>query len=279
MSTPIAVVRVVIVARIRCWWTPWPSWTSECRSSRMNGMSRLTASSMRAWVDGPKAERSASRMSRSSSASKSKAERGRVDQVVDEGDRDPAGLDPDRLLAELVDDVVLAVRPGRAGLAVADVRPGEVLELEGDVLGDVAGPGPVAEAGDEAAPPAERAGVVLERGQDRRSARRRSRGSCSTGTPRGCRGRRASGRPARGPSSSGRAGSGSRRSSGSAPVGPRRRDFGSVAFVASGRWLRRVAAGRPRSSPGGRLPRTGHAASPPRRPRASRPMPARRSNR
>ena len=33
---------MVIVARIRCWWTPWPSWTSEWRSRRMYGMSRLT---------------------------------------------------------------------------------------------------------------------------------------------------------------------------------------------------------------------------------------------
>ena len=67
-----AEVSEVIVARIRCWWTPCPNWTSECRSSRKNGMSRLTASSMSAWVDGPKAWRSASRMSRSSSGAKSK---------------------------------------------------------------------------------------------------------------------------------------------------------------------------------------------------------------
>jgi hypothetical protein len=54
-STPIAEVSEVIVARMRCWWTPCPNWTSEWRSSRMNGMSRLTASSMSAWVDGPNA--------------------------------------------------------------------------------------------------------------------------------------------------------------------------------------------------------------------------------
>ena len=66
MSTPIALVFDVIVARIRCWWTPWPNCTSEWRSSRMNGMSRLTASSISAWVDGPNAWRSASRISRSS---------------------------------------------------------------------------------------------------------------------------------------------------------------------------------------------------------------------
>jgi hypothetical protein len=71
-STPIADVREVIVARMRCWWTPCPNWTSEWRSSRMNGMSRLTASSMSAWVDGPNACRSASRMRRSISGAKSK---------------------------------------------------------------------------------------------------------------------------------------------------------------------------------------------------------------
>ena len=89
------------------------------------------------------------------------------DEVVDQGDRHPAGLEPDRLLAVLVDAVVLADRPGRARLAVADVGAGQVLELERDVLGDVAHPRPVAQPGDEAAAPAERAGVVLERRQQR----------------------------------------------------------------------------------------------------------------
>jgi len=55
------------------------------------------------------------------------------------------------------------VDAGRAGLPVADVGAGEILELEGDVLGDMAGPGPLLEAGDEAAAPPERAGMVLER--------------------------------------------------------------------------------------------------------------------
>ena len=68
MSTPMADVREVIVARMRCWWTPWPSWTSEARSRRRNGMSREAASSRIAWVDGPNAWRSARRMSASSSA-------------------------------------------------------------------------------------------------------------------------------------------------------------------------------------------------------------------
>ena len=73
MSTARALVIEVIVARIRCWYFPWPSWTSECSFRRIHGMSRVTASSMIAWVDGPNWRRSASRISRSSSASKSKS--------------------------------------------------------------------------------------------------------------------------------------------------------------------------------------------------------------
>ena len=91
----------------------------------------------------------------------------RRDEVVDERDGHPAGLQPDRLLAVLEDAVVLPVRARGARLAVADVGAGQVLELERHVLGDVAHPGPVAEPGDEAAAPAERAGVVLERRQQR----------------------------------------------------------------------------------------------------------------
>ena len=87
-------------------------------------------------------------------------------EVVDEGHRDLPGFDPDLLLAELVDHVVAAVLAGRSGLAVANGRAGEVLELERDVLGDVAHPGPVAEARDEPAAPAQAAGVVLEARQE-----------------------------------------------------------------------------------------------------------------
>ena len=71
MSTAIALVAEVIVARIRFWCTPWPSWTSECSLSRIHGMSRETASSRMAWVDGPNAVRSARRMNASSSRPKS----------------------------------------------------------------------------------------------------------------------------------------------------------------------------------------------------------------
>ena len=88
-------------------------------------------------------------------------------EVVDQRRRHPARLQADGLLAVLVDAVVLAPRAGGAGLAVADVGSGEVLELERDVLGDVAGPGAVTQAGDEPAAPAEGAGVVLERRQER----------------------------------------------------------------------------------------------------------------
>ena len=90
----------------------------------------------------------------------------RGDEVVDERDRDLAGLDADCLLAVLVDDVVVAVLAGASRLAVADVGAGEVLELEGDVLGDVAGPGAFLEPRDEAAAAAEGAGVVLEARQE-----------------------------------------------------------------------------------------------------------------
>ena len=89
------------------------------------------------------------------------------DQMVDERDRHPPRLETDGLLAVLVDAVVLALRTGRACLAVADVGAGEVLELEGDVLGDVARPRPVPQPGDEPAPPSQRTGVVLERRQER----------------------------------------------------------------------------------------------------------------
>ena len=157
-------------------------------------MSRLTASSMSAWVDGPKACRSASRMSRSSSGAEVEGD-GRVvgrDEVVDERDRDPAGLEPDLLLAVLVDArCSWPYSPGRPGLAVADVGAGQVLELERDVLGDVADPRPVAQARDEAAAPAERAGVVLERRQQRDQRLGEARDQVATGTPRGRRGRRA----------------------------------------------------------------------------------------
>ena len=59
MSTASADVFDVMVARMRRWWTPCPSCTRECSLSRSQGMSRETASSRIACVDGPNAVRSA----------------------------------------------------------------------------------------------------------------------------------------------------------------------------------------------------------------------------
>src|SRR4051794_2794555 len=86
--------------------------------------------------------------------------------MVDERDRDLAGLDADGLFAELEDHVVAAGLAGAPGLAMADIGAGQILELEGDVLGDVAGPRSLSEASDESAAPAEAAGVILETGQE-----------------------------------------------------------------------------------------------------------------
>ena len=128
-------------------------------------MSREIASSTRACVEGPKASRSACRMRRLELDLEVERHLGivRVHEVVDESDGDPAGLETDLLLAVLVDHVVAPLGPGRAGLAVARLGAGEVLELECEVLGDVSHPRPLAQAADEATPPPERAGVVLER--------------------------------------------------------------------------------------------------------------------
>ena len=52
-STAIEPVSDVIVARIRFACTPWPSCTRLALFSRIHGMSRETASSTIAWVDGP----------------------------------------------------------------------------------------------------------------------------------------------------------------------------------------------------------------------------------
>jgi hypothetical protein len=71
MSTASAEVLDVMVARILRWWTPCPSWTREYWLRRSHGMSRETASSRMACVEGPNAVRSACTRKRSSSASKS----------------------------------------------------------------------------------------------------------------------------------------------------------------------------------------------------------------
>ena len=84
------------------------------------------------------------------------------DEMVHEVDGDLSRLNADLLLAELVDHVVSTDPAGRAGLAVPDFGAGEVLELKGDVLGDVAGPRALVQAGDESTAAPERAGMLLE---------------------------------------------------------------------------------------------------------------------
>ena len=84
-----------MVARIRFWWTPWPSWTSEAVFSRRYGMSRLTASSTIAWVDGPNAVRSPRMMNRSSSASKSNSGSGSTRSLTSRTASSPAASPTD----------------------------------------------------------------------------------------------------------------------------------------------------------------------------------------
>ena len=94
------------------------------RAGRASG-GRAGCTGCRGWLPrrgspgstGPEGRRSASRMRRSSSAMKSswRSLVARRDEVVDERDRDLAGLDADGLLAVLVDDVVAAVLAGACG--------------------------------------------------------------------------------------------------------------------------------------------------------------------
>ena len=87
--------------------------------------------------------------------------------MVHERDRDSACLQAHGLLAVLVDHVVAAVLAGGARLADARVGACERLEFQSDVLRDVAQPRPLLEPREEAATPAQRAGVLLHRGQQR----------------------------------------------------------------------------------------------------------------
>ncbi len=161
MSTARAPVFDVIVARIRCWWTPWPSCTSEALLSRIHGMSRLTASSTMAAVDGPNAVRSAIRMNSSSASWKSKPSSCWTRSLtIAHGE--PTGGEADGLVDVAVDDVV-ATRAAldAAGLPARLVVARLGLQLQRDVLGDVAHPRALTEALDEAARVAAGAGVPL----------------------------------------------------------------------------------------------------------------------
>src|SRR3954469_11363678 len=84
--------------------------------------------------------------------------------MIDERHGEPARLAADVLVAVLVDDVVAASLTRHAArLAGVGLRARQVLQLQGDVFGHVAEPSSFFETTDETPPPAERAGVVLER--------------------------------------------------------------------------------------------------------------------
>ena len=88
-------------------------------------------------------------------------------KVVDECHCDTPGLQADLLLAVLEDDLVASGLAGRSRLADTDLGARQALQLQRDVLRDVAHPGTVCETAEEAAPPTEGAGVLLHRGQQR----------------------------------------------------------------------------------------------------------------
>ena len=88
----------------------------------------------------------------------------RRQQRVQQREAEPAGLEPDVLLLVLVDDVVVARRPVRAGLAEGDRLAGHVLQLDRHVLQDVAHPGALVlgQPADEPARLAVGAAVLLQ---------------------------------------------------------------------------------------------------------------------
>ena len=128
-------------------------------------MSRETASSTIACVDGPNAVRSARRMNASSSALPVELRVG-LDQVVDEAYGELGRGQPDLLVDVAEDHVVDALAAlDAAGLAAPDVVADHLLERQRAVLGDVAEPGALVEPLDEAAAAAARAGVLAQPGQ------------------------------------------------------------------------------------------------------------------
>ena len=140
MSTPSELVWLVMVARMRCWWTPWPSWTSDCvvQADRRDVAQRGLVEERL----GRRAEGGAlGEQDELSRARRRKSKSGLgADEVVDQPHRQAPGGQADALLAVRVDDVVAPGLAGAARLAAADLGARLALQLERDVLGHVARP-------------------------------------------------------------------------------------------------------------------------------------------
>ncbi len=170
MSTPSELVCEVIVARIRFWWTPWPSWTSDCSLSRIQGMSReagLVEDGLRRGAEGGPLGAADELLELGAEVEL----RVGLDQVVDQAHGQPSGGEAHALLGVREDDVVAPRLAGAARLAAPDLGTGAALQLEGDVLGHVAEPGPFVQPLDEAAGSPRRAGVLAHLGQQRQQPR------------------------------------------------------------------------------------------------------------
>ena len=90
----------------------------------------------------------------------------RPNQVVDQLDRELAGRQTDRLVVVGVDHVVAAALALHlAGLAAPHVVADRLLQLQSDMLGDMAQPGALVQPLDEPAPPPAAAAVVGQPGQ------------------------------------------------------------------------------------------------------------------
>ncbi len=89
-----------------------------------------------------------------------------LDEVVDQAYGEPGGGEADLLVDVPVDDVVAPLLAlDLPGLAAADVVADDLLQGEGDVLGDVAEPGALVEPLDEPAAAPAGAGVLAQPGQ------------------------------------------------------------------------------------------------------------------
>ena len=142
-------VRLVTVAWMRCWYWPWPNWTRLWSLSRIQGIRRSSAARTSDIVLGP--ERAALREADELVALGGEVEVRRAPRrragarggssECSSASAEPPGLDADVLLLVLVDHVVVAGRAGAAGLAEGHRLAGHVLQLDRDVLEDVAEPG------------------------------------------------------------------------------------------------------------------------------------------